>query len=55
MQECRRTWQHQGEDLTYDEITQFASEAKPFLAVIDPDDSVFLHPGNMPERIQKYC
>ena len=55
VQECRRTWQHQGEDLTYDEITQLASKAKPFLAVIDPDDGVFLHPGNMPERIQKYC
>jgi rhamnulokinase len=23
--------------------------------VIDPDDNNFLHPGNMPERIQKYC
>ena len=55
VQECRRTWQHQGEDLTYDEITQLASKAKPFLAVIDPDDGLFLHPGNMPERIQKYC
>ena len=55
VQECRRTWQHHGEDLTYDEITQLASEAKSFLAVIDPDDGVFLHPGNMPERIQKYC
>ena len=55
VQECRRTWQHHGEDLTYDEITQLASEAKPFLAVIDPDDGVFLHPGNMPERIQEYC
>jgi rhamnulokinase len=55
VQECRRTWQHHGEDLTYDEITQLASEAKSFLAVIDPDDGVFLHPGNMPKRIQKYC
>jgi rhamnulokinase len=55
VQECRHTWQHQGEDLTYDEITQLASEEKPFLAVIDPDDGLFLHPGNMPERIQKYC
>ena len=55
VQECRRTWQHKGEDLTYDEITQLASKAKPFLAVIDPDDGIFLHPGNMQERIQKYC
>jgi rhamnulokinase len=55
VQECRRTWQHQGEDLTYDDITRLASEAKPFLAVIDPDDSIFLQPGDMPQRIRRYC
>ena len=55
VQECKRTWAHQGEDLSYAEITRLASEAKPFLAVIDPDDSRFLHPGDMPERIQNYC
>jgi rhamnulokinase len=32
-----------------------ASEAKPFLAVIDPDDVRLLHPGDMPERIRNYC
>jgi rhamnulokinase len=55
VQECKRTWAHLGEELSYDEITRLASEAKPFLAVIDPDDKSFLHPGDMPERIQKYC
>ncbi len=55
VQECKRTWAHQGGDLSYDEITRLASEAKPFLAVIDPDDVSFLHPGDMPERIRKYC
>ena len=55
VQECKRTWAHQGDDLSYDEITRLASEAKPFLAVIDPDDNRFLHPGDMPERIRKYC
>jgi rhamnulokinase len=55
VQECRRTWAHQGDNLSYDEITRLANEARPFLAVIDPDDSKFLHPGNMPERIQEYC
>jgi rhamnulokinase len=54
-QECKRTWAHQGEDLSYDEITRLASEAKPFLAVVDPDDHRFLHAGDMPERIRKYC
>lgn len=55
VQECKRTWFHQGDNLSYDEITRLAAEAKPFLAVIDPDDSRFLHPGDMPERIKKYC
>jgi rhamnulokinase len=55
VQECKRTWAHQGGDLSYGEITRLASEAKPFLAVIDPDDVSFLHPGDMPERIRKYC
>ena len=55
VQECKRTWAHLGEELSYDEITRLAFEARPFLAVIDPDDDRFLHPGDMPERIQKDC
>ena len=55
VQECRRTWQHAGEDLGYDEITRLASEAKPFLAVVDADHNNFLHAGDMPDRICKYC
>jgi rhamnulokinase len=55
VQECRRNWARQGEDLSYDEITRQASEAQPFLAVVDPDDIAFLHPGDMPERIRKFC
>ncbi len=49
-QECKREW-----GLSYDEITRLAAEAPPFLAVIDPDNAVFLHPGNMPEKIQAFC
>ena len=55
VQECKRTWAHQGDDLSYDEITRLASDAKPFLAVIDPDHPGFLHAGDMPERIRNYC
>jgi rhamnulokinase len=47
--------QHAGDDLSYDEITRLASEAKPFLAVLDPDYNNFLHAGDMPDRIRKYC
>jgi rhamnulokinase len=55
VQECKRTWGRQGENLTYDELTRLAAEARPFLAVIDPDDSNFLHPDDMPAHIQAYC
>jgi rhamnulokinase len=55
VQECRRAWIHQGDELSYDEMTRLAAEAEPFLSVIDPDFEGFLHPGDMPSRIQKYC
>jgi rhamnulokinase len=50
VQECKHEW-----DLSYDELIHLASEAKPFLAVIDPDDQVFLHPNDMPEKIRQFC
>ena len=55
IQECRREWGRQGQDHSYDEMTRLAAESAPFLAVIDPDDDVFFHPGDMPERIRQYC
>ena len=55
VQECRRYWKKHGEDLNYAELTQMAEEAKPFLAVIDPDNDLFIYPGRMPEKIQEYC
>jgi rhamnulokinase len=55
VQECRRAWTKAGEDLSYDEITHLAAQAQPFTAVINTDDSRFLHAGNMPTRIQEYC
>jgi rhamnulokinase len=55
MQECRRSWARSGDDLSYDEINRLVGEARPFLAVVDPDHTSFLHPGDMPERIRKFC
>jgi rhamnulokinase len=55
VQECRRSWQSQGEDLSYDEITRLARDAKSFLAVVDTDADLFFHPGDMPEKICKAC
>ena len=55
IQECKRTWAGQGENISYDEITRLAAEAKAFIAVIDPDDDRFFHAGDMPERIRTFC
>ena len=55
LQECRRSWARQGEELSYDEITRMAGEAKPFRSIIDPDSSGFLHPEDMPDQIRQYC
>ena len=55
VQECRRTWARQGEEFSYDELTQMAVEAKPFQAVIDPDYGEFFKPGDMPARIRAFC
>ena len=54
VQECKRQWQKDGEDLSYSELTSMAEKAKPFAGFIDPDDSKFLSPGNMPQKINDY-
>ncbi|MCJ7692605.1 MAG: rhamnulokinase [Sedimentisphaerales bacterium] len=54
VQECKRQWQSEGNDLSYSQITQMAQAAEPFKAFIDPNDKSFFAPGGMPERINKY-
>lgn len=55
LQECRREWEREGESYSFPELVQMASGAKSFAAFIDPDDSLFLPPGDMPSRIAQYC
>ena len=55
VQECRRTWAQAGDEMSYAQIAELAVSAKPFTALIDPDDDVFLPSGDMPARIVNYC
>lgn len=55
VQECRREWGRQGQEYSYDEMTRLAAESEAFLAVINPDDDAFFHPGDMPDRIRQHC
>jgi len=55
IQECKRVWDEAGESLSYDEITEIASEAKALVSVIEPNYEPFLSPCDMPERIREFC
>jgi rhamnulokinase len=54
VQECKRQWQREGQDLSYGELTEMAAKAKPFFGHVDCDCSDFLAPGDMPSRINKH-
>lgn len=55
IQECRRMWQQEGAQLSWNDITAMAAEAPAFTAVLDVDAKDFLAPGDMPGRIRSYC
>ncbi|WZO98504.1 rhamnulokinase family protein [Isosphaeraceae bacterium EP7] len=55
VQECRRTWARSGHQYDYDDLIVRAAAARPFGALVDPDDPSFLAPGDMPARIAAYC
>lgn len=54
-QQCRVTWQQQGQDYNYDQLTYEANQSVPFRSLVDPDDPAFLPPGDMPARIREFC
>ena len=55
VQESRRTWAAQGEELSYGDLTDLAAQAAPFRSLVDPDAAVFSPPGDMPERMRVFC
>ncbi len=55
VQECRRAWVREGQEVAYADLVALAERAPAFAAFMDPDDSSFLRPGDMPARIIEYC
>jgi rhamnulokinase len=55
VQECRRTWERAGRSYGYDQLSELAEASKPFAHWVNPDDSSFLAPGDMPARIAEFC
>ena len=54
VQECRRHWQSEGQELSYAQLAEMADKATPFAAYIDPAHDAFLSPGQMPDKINAY-
>jgi rhamnulokinase len=55
LQECKREWEEQGNDLSFADIVVQAESAEPFRSFIHPDDPSFYAPSGMIGRIQAYC
>ena len=55
VQECRRTWARAGREWSYEELVARAAASPPFAALVDPDDTSFLAPGDMPARLAACC
>jgi len=55
VQECRREWTTGGRDFDYAALTQLATDAPPFVSLIDPADPRFITPGEMPQKIAAFC
>ncbi len=55
LEQCLKRWSSQGNSYTYPQLVAMAEEIAPFGAIIDPDDSSFANPDDMPQAIAAYC
>ena len=53
VEQCRKQWQTQGKDYSYDEMVKMAQSAKDYTGRINPDDPRFAHPTDMEAEIAK--
>lgn len=55
LQECKRQFDSQGQNLDYAELDLLAGQSAPFRSLINPNDPVFFEPGDMVEKIRRQC
>lgn len=55
IQESRRQWRREGNEVSFDQLETEALSADPFKCFIDVDDAAFETAGNMPERVREFC
>lgn len=55
VQECRKSFERNGNTYDYATLAQIAHDAPPFRAFVDPDAREFLSPDDMPSAIRDWC
>lgn len=55
VQQCRATWEAEGQRYSYADLVQLAAAATPLRSLIDPNDGRLLAPGDHPRLIQTMC
>jgi len=55
VQECRRIWQQQGREYSWEELVRLAETADPQGPLIDSDDARLAAPQDMPHTIAQLC
>jgi rhamnulokinase len=54
LQQSRKAWARE-KTYGYDELTRMAADAPAFRSLVDPDNSAFMNPPDMPAAIQQFC
>ncbi|HEX2925969.1 MAG TPA: FGGY-family carbohydrate kinase, partial [Ruminiclostridium sp.] len=55
IQQCKSQWNKDGSEVSFSQLEKEAREANAFKCFIDPDDILFVKPGDFPERIRNFC
>ncbi len=55
VQQCKRAFDAKGRKYEYGQLAQMAAKAPALRSLVNPDDSCFLNPPDMPKAIQDFC
>jgi len=55
LQECRKQWNREGANLSFDDLAKASVTSPAFASLIDVDEPGFLLPGRMVEKVQDFC
>src|SRR5208282_5961173 len=55
VQQCKRAFDARGRKYDYSQLAQMAAKAPALRSIVNPDDSRFLNPPDMPRAIQDFC